>query len=75
MPRHRAIIDRADAVIATTPALAEAYSQVHQRVTVIPHAVDPHDWTDIKKPDDGIFRVGFAGSNAHYDDFPLIEPA
>jgi len=75
MPRHRSIIDRADEVIATTPALADAYSKVHRSVSVIPHAIDPRDWEDIKKPADGVFRVGFAGSNAHYDDFPLIEPA
>jgi hypothetical protein len=72
--RHNEAVALADGLIVTTPALQSVYA-FHPDVYVCANAVDPDDWPALEKPDDGIFRVGFAGSPSHADDVPLIGDA
>jgi len=72
---HRWIAERVDGIIVTTPALAEAYSKVNPNVYVCPNTVDPADWPEPKKPDDGIFRIAWMASKSHLPDIPLVTRA
>lgn len=69
---HVKIASFADGVIVSTEALAREYREVNANVHVCPNSVDPTDWEDTPREDDGIFRIGFAGSASHWIDLPLI---
>ncbi|MBA3844250.1 MAG: hypothetical protein H0X39_16815 [Actinobacteria bacterium] len=72
---HRLAVEAADAVVVSTPWLADLYRPMNQNVHVCENAVDPADWPDPAKPGDGTVRVGFAGSTSHVGDLDLIRPA
>lgn len=69
---HRAIVRRADGVIVTTPYLADRYRKVNPNTYVCPNGVDPADWPEPVKPDDGVLRVAWVASQSHEIDMPLI---
>lgn len=62
------------AVIVSTDRMAREYREHHHNVHVCENTIDPIDW-QYEKPDDGIFRIGFAGSMSHIVDIGLILPA
>jgi hypothetical protein len=72
---HRWIAEKADGIIATTPWLAAQYRHVNENVFVCPNTVDPPDWPDPVKPDDGVLRIVWFASQSHEGDLPLIAPA
>jgi hypothetical protein len=58
---HRRAAAEADAVIVSTPHLAEIYQQINQRVYVCRNLVDPEEWPERDENDD-VFRVVFSAS-------------
>lgn len=75
-PRNVAIqmIQWADAVTVSTPALKEAYAPYNDNIFVLQNYQDMDDWIGIKRPQPGSrFVIGWAGSSSHYDDLKLIE--
>jgi hypothetical protein len=62
----------ADALIVSCEALAEAYADYNESIYVCPNQISPGSWPTLRKPDDGVFRVGFAGANEHKHDIHLI---
>lgn len=65
---HARLARMADAVIVTTETLAESYRQVNGNVHVCRNSVDANDWDEPEKPDDGVFRIGYAASHSHWWD-------
>jgi glycosyltransferase involved in cell wall biosynthesis len=39
---------------------------------VCPNSIDPLDWPDLVKPDDGVLRIGWFASDSHKEDIPLV---
>lgn len=73
---HRLIIKWVDAVICATPYLANVYeSKTKAPIYVCPNSVDLDDWPEPRKKDDGIRRIGYAGSDSHRYDLTLIDRA
>lgn len=69
---HRWIVENADGVIVTTDYLAKQYRKLNPNVYVCPNQVDPADWQPLRKPDDGVFRVGWFASPSHAGDEKLV---
>jgi glycosyltransferase involved in cell wall biosynthesis len=69
---HRVIVRDIDGVIVTCEALARTYRKINPNVFVCPNGVDPKDWPEPVKPDDGIFRIGFSGGRSHVGDMKLV---
>lgn len=72
---HKSIVGWADGCIVTTEMLAKQYRKHNPNVYVCPNTVDPKDWPDIEKPEDGVFRIGWFASSSHYEDVPLVTSA
>lgn len=72
---HRKLVAAADGVIVTTDHLAKQYRKVNENVFVCPNQIDPPDWPELVKPDDGVFRVGWFASGSHQGDGSLIRRA
>jgi len=72
---HLATVKMADGVIVTTPYLAKQYEKHNDNVYVCGNHIDPADWPELQKPDDGVFRVGWFASASHGKDGVLIERA
>jgi glycosyltransferase involved in cell wall biosynthesis len=72
---HKWITGEVDGVIVTTEWLAAQYRKVNPNVFVCPNTVDPVDWPEPVKPDDGILRIVWVASVSHRDDIPLVTPA
>jgi hypothetical protein len=72
---HRATVRLADGVIVTTELLAKQYRKFTDQVFVCPNQIDPDDWPEVVKPDDGKFRVGWFASGSHREDGYLIDRA
>jgi hypothetical protein len=76
---HKAILSHpewgVDGVIVTTEYLASQYRKLNPNVFVCPNQVDPDDWQPLKKPDDGVFRIGWFASQSHAGDERLITKA
>lgn len=72
---HRWITERADGVIVTTKRLAEIYGEVNANVYVCRNSIDPDDWPELVKPDDGVFRIGWFASRSHDRDADLVRKA
>lgn len=62
---HRWICEHASGVIVTTEALRKSYLEVNDNVYVCRNTIDPNDWPELKKPSDGIFRIGWYASRSH----------
>ncbi len=72
---HKKICGWADGIIVTTEELAKKYRKINENVFVCPNQVDPIDWSEPEKPDDGILRIGWFGSHSHYADVKLVTRA
>jgi hypothetical protein len=66
----------ADGIIVATPRLAELYAPLNGNVHVCRNAVDPDDWPENPShQEDGILRIGWAGSASHKYDLADIRLA
>lgn len=72
---HRATAKVVDGVIVTTETLAKQYRKLNENVFVCGNQIDPADWPELEKPDDGKFRIGWFASGSHAEDGRLIERA
>ena len=62
----------ADGMIVSTPKLAEVYEPLNQEIHVCRNSIDPADWPEPSHQKDGILRIGWAASDSHVYDAPLI---
>ncbi len=69
---HVATVKAADGVICTTPYLASQYRKHNENVFVCGNHIDPADWDEPVKPDDGKFRIGWFASGSHRADGELL---
>jgi glycosyltransferase involved in cell wall biosynthesis len=69
---HATILKHVDGCIVTTEFLAKQYRKHNSNVYVCPNAIDPLDWPVLKKPDDGVLRIGWFLSASHKADSPLV---
>jgi len=65
----------ADALVCTTPYLAEKLKIDNPNVYVIPNAIDLSLYKNGVSTDDGIVRIGWAFSSSHWEDYFDILPA
>lgn len=64
-----------DAMIVSTPYLAEVYSEFCRNIYVVPNSLDFRVWDNLKhKRNDGLIRIGWAGGASHDEDLKIIEP-
>jgi glycosyltransferase involved in cell wall biosynthesis len=68
---HIDICRGADGIIVSTPWLEQYYSR-YNRVFVCPNSVDPDDWDEPQKIDDGKLRIGYHYSSSHWYDIDLV---
>lgn len=63
----------ADAMIVSTPQLAREFFPYNPNIYVLPNFLNENKWTNnLTKKQDGYFRIGWAGGNAHLDDLRMI---
>lgn len=72
---HAKLCKWVDGIIVSTENLARHYSRINPNVYICPNSIDPADWPEPKKPDDGILRIGWAASHSHLPDAPLVHRA
>lgn len=74
---HASICRWVDAIIVSTPTLAEKYAVITAvPIHVCPNSVDLDDFPSLdKKPEDLRLRIGYAGSPSHLFDVKLIHRA
>lgn len=71
---HGAIRVAHGMTVSTVP-LAESLRHLNREIAVIPNAIDPIDFAPRAHPDDGVVRLGWAGSLTHVDDLKVALPA
>ena len=72
----RKILGFCDGAIVSTPFLADVFSRFNGNVHVCPNSVDPDDWpANPSHQEDGVLSVGWAASDSHAFDAPLISRA
>jgi len=73
IPHIRTLIDRADALILSTPALADLFPN-HRSRRIVENALDEEIWPRCEVPDDrGPIRIVFSGTPSHRDDLAATE--
>lgn len=73
IPHIRTIIERADALILSTPALSELFPGDRPRI-VVPNALDEELWPRRDIPEDtSPIRIVFSGTPSHRDDLAATE--
>lgn len=65
----------ADRATVSTQPLAETVRRYNRDVRVVANAIDPTDFPEVVRPDDGIVRLGWAGSLTHVTDLRPVLPA
>lgn len=72
----KAQIENVDHIVVSTEPLRQVISQYHDRITVIPNAIDPKIWK-LEKPkrNDRRIRLGWIGSASHLADREVVEEA
>ena len=67
-------IRNSDLVTASTPLLAQEYSEYNKNTIVLPNCVNPDDWPyKPLKNETGKVRIGIVGSVAYHQDFKGIK--
>jgi glycosyltransferase involved in cell wall biosynthesis len=72
------ILGLVDVLTVSTPYLGKLYAPMAKRVEVLPNCLTPELWEPPAVSPFGAHdtvNIGWAGSNTHYDDVKLIEPA
>lgn len=70
--QHLETVKIADGVICAGEHLGKQYRPYNKHVYVCPNQIDPQDWDEPAKPDDGVFRIGWFASGSHGGDETLI---
>ncbi len=68
-----AFIKQADLVTTTTEFLADEYRKLNDNVVVLPNCVDPDDWGEPLRNDNGKVRIGVVGSVASTGDWKHVK--
>lgn len=64
-----------DAMIVSTPYLAEVYGEFNANIHVVPNSLDFRIWDNLKhRRNQDDVKIGWAGGASHEDDLKLIEP-
>ncbi len=64
-----------DAMIVSTPYLAEVYSEHNRNIHVVPNCLDFRKWDNLKhRRNKDVVRIGWAGGASHDEDLRIIEP-
>ncbi len=71
LPVYRHMLETADVVTTTTPALADHLRKSNPNVVILPNSVDPEEWTTRPRTA-GHLRIGWTGSPTHFSDLNLI---
>src|SRR5581483_4148561 len=66
---YQYLLEMADLVTTTTPALAANLRQWNPNVAILPNSVDPEEWSIA--PRAGGVRVGWTGSATHFHDLAV----
>lgn len=76
-PRHLAVeqMKVSDALICSTPYLAELYAEFNPHTYTVPNAIDFDLWGKVQTKRKGGIRIGWAGGASHVDDLETILPA
>jgi glycosyltransferase involved in cell wall biosynthesis len=69
---HATILKHVDGCIVTTEFLAKQYRKHNPNVYVAPNSIDPLDWPELVKKDDGVLRIGWFASRSHTEDAKLV---
>lgn len=75
MAAHGRIAQWVDGIIVSTRPLWDLYGRINPNVYLCENQVEPDDWPEPVKPDDRVFRVGWAASHSHIVDVPLVRRA
>ena len=74
--RHIAVeqFKMSDAMVVSTPYLAEVYSEFNANIHVVPNSLDFRIWDNLKhRRNTDLVRIGWAGGASHEEDLRLIE--
>lgn len=64
-----------DAMIVSTPYLAEVYSEFCENIYVLPNSLDFRIWDNVRhKRNKDCIKIGWAGGASHDEDLRIIEP-
>jgi len=66
---------QSDAVIVSTPYLAEMYKNYNDRIYVVPNSIDFSEWRDLEIGKHDRIRIGWIGGGTHGKDLEMIHPA
>jgi glycosyltransferase involved in cell wall biosynthesis len=67
-------LKESDAVVTSTPYLAEVYSEFSDNIKVIPNCIDFPDWDKVDRGSKPGIRIGWAGGANHDADLEIIKP-
>ena len=67
--RLKAQFAAARCLTVSTERLKQVYSGLCKRIEVIPNGIDPEQWGENVKKDDGFIRMGLFGGNSHAQDW------
>ncbi len=73
--QHKHLATLVDGLVVSTPYLGDLYSEYNDNIFVCRNSIEPADYPEPDKPDDGIFRIVFAGSAIHIFDYPMVKKA
>lgn len=63
-----------DAMVVSTPYLAEVYSEFCKNIYVVPNSLDFRIWDNLRhKKNKDVIRIGWAGGASHSEDLRIIE--
>lgn len=64
-----------DAMIVSTPYLAEVYSEYNRNIYVVPNSLDFRIYDNLKhRRNKDVIRIGWAGGASHVEDLRIVEP-
>lgn len=75
LPVYRHMLEVADVVTTTTPALADHLRTQNPNVVVLPNSVDPEEWHPRPRSHNGStkdLRIGWSGSPTHFADLNVV---
>lgn len=66
---------QADAMIVSTPHLAEVYREYNKHIYVVPNSIDFGLWGKVRRSRRRGLTIGWAGGASHDEDLRIAEPA
>lgn len=65
----------ADAIICSTPYLAELYADFCEQTFTVPNSIDRKAWDKLRRKNKAGVRIGWAGGASHVEDLEILRPA